>query len=360
MKNKIISLALIAGLAACSGGNPFDEADTGTGTGTGTDGGTTGGETDGGGISAGGTPPGTITPSPNSSLVRREALVEGDGSNAGNGFVTTVTLNANDTFTVDNIAFDGDRPYDRGTAVSSLSPREDGTGRFQVYEAPAEAIDPVNGRVIDQAGYRAIYGQSRNTVTNSDGSVVPTTKFAIVRTGSYINYGFGGFIYQRDTSVTLPETLQAQYIGKSAGLRDSNTSGGLMYTTADVVVDIDHDDFNDKAVIRGDGVKGVIKNRRVFDLEGNDVTSTVANTLEEGTTSIPDVGFVVKPDVLDNNGEILADIFTTSSAGARLETGKFYAIVSGDNPDEIVGVYVLEAAGNRDTSGFIVYRDDPA
>ena len=363
MKNKIISLALIAGLAACSGGNPFDETDTATDGGTtgGTDGSVDGNEDDGTGINREGIPPGTVSPTPNSALYRREEKGSGEGAERGNGFVTSVTLNADDTFTVDNVAFDGDRPYDRGTTVSSLSPDEnnDNIGRFQVYEAPATAIDPVNGRVINQFGYRAVYGESRNTVTNSDGSTSPTTRFAIVRTGSYLDYGFGGFIYQRDTGVTLPEKLEAQYRGKSAGLRDSSEAGVLLYTTADVVVDIDHADFNDDGQIKGDGIKGSITNRRVFDLNGVDVTSTFATNLEEGTSTIPDVGFVVGPDVLDSNGEILTEIFTLDSDDKTLEEGTFYAIVSGDDPDEIVGVYVLETGDQRDTSGFIVYRDDP-
>ena len=46
--------------------------------------------------------------------------------------------------------------------------------------------------------------------------------------------------------------------------------------------------------------------------------------------------------------------------GELYEEGTFYAIVSGDSPDEIVGVFVLETRGaerERDTGGFIVYRD---
>ncbi|WP_299028923.1 hypothetical protein [uncultured Sulfitobacter sp.] len=361
MKNQIISLALVAGLAACSGGNPFDEPVTPD---PDVPDGEVIGDGEGTGINRDGIPPGTASPSPGESLFRSEPTVDGDGADAGNGFATGISYNsADDTFSVDNLAFDGDAPYNRGTIVSSLNTNADGNGEFAVYEGLETAVDPVNNDEIRQFVYRAVYGQSRNSFTDSDGTVRPTTQFAIVRTGSYVNYGFGGFIYQRDTSVSLPNTLQATFRGKSAGLRDFENAGGLQYTTGDVTLDIDFDDFNDGATIRGDGVKGTVSNRRIIDLDGNDVTSRVANELGEDVTAIPNAVFVVGPDVLDNNGDIITEIQSQFSTGGVYETGTFYAIVSGENPDEVVGVFVLESENtetiSRDTSGFIVYRDVP-
>lgn len=359
MKNKIISIALIAGLAACSGGNPFESQEETTGE---TPDGEVVGDGQGTGIDRDGIPPGTASPSAGAAIFRSEQKDEDEG----NGYATGMSYNStDDTFTVDNIAFDGDRPYSRGTAVSSLSPdpENNNQGRFAVYEAPAVVIDPVNNKPINQLGYRAIYGVSRNTVANSNGVQTPTTQFAIVRTGSYQEYGFGGFIYQRDTDVTLPNTLQATFTGHSAGLRDSNRTGLLQYTTADMTIDIDHDDFNDGTTILGDGVKGTITNRRVFDLNGDDITSDVAGTLVQGLSVLPSVVFTVGPDTLDTNGELLLEIASNlpDESNSAYETGMLYAIVSGEDPDEIVGVYVLEGTdGSRDTSGFIVYRDDPA
>ena len=363
MKNKIISLALIAGLAACSGGNPFDEVEDVVDP-TVPDGEVIG-DGEGTGINRDGIPPGTAAPTPNDSLFRSEARGEENSNENGNGYATGIAYNSEDnTFSVDNLAFDGDRPYSsvdedgNPNVVTSLNTNAEGNGEFNVYEGPKVAIDPVNGQEITQYLYRAVYGVSRNRIANADGSAsnTPTTQFAIVRTGSYIDYGFGGFIYQRDTSVNLPNTLQATFNGKAAGLRDSRTEGGLHYTTADVRVDIDLDDFNDGTTIRGDGVKGLIYNRRVLDMAGEDVTSDIAALI--GETSIPNAVFVVGPDVLDNNGDLVADVQSQSSLG-EFETGKFYAIVSGADPDEIVGVFVLESddLGSRDTSGFIVYRD---
>lgn len=361
MKNQIISLALIAGLAACSGGNPFEE-DTEEVTGEATDGETIG-DGEGTGINRDGIPPGTVSPSPNASLFRSEPQVEGEGDQAGNGFATGIAYNSeDDTFTVDNLAFDGDRAYTRRdengdlNVVTSLN-----GGEFAVYEGPSTAIDPVTGVEINQFVYRAVYGVSRNRVGDTD---VPTTQFAIIRTGSYVNFGFGGFIYQRDNEVTLPTSLQAQFTGKSAGLRDFGQQTGLQYTTADVVLNIDFQDFNDGETIRGDGVNGRIFNRKVFSLDGIDVTADVTGALgteDDPITAIPDVQFEVGPDVLDDNGDLVTNIQSQlPGSTTAYETGTFYAIVAGDDPDEVVGVFVLETSGgvSRDTSGFIIYRGE--
>jgi len=356
VKNKIVSLALIAGLAACSGGNPFDTTDTGTGGGTdGGTGGSTGGETDGNGITTNGVPPGTTSPTAGSTIFRSEARVDTQGSaDYGNGYANSVAYNsANDTFTVNNLPFDGDTPYHRraGNAVRSLN-----EGRFNVYEAETLANDPASGDPIKQFTYRAIYGQSTNKAAGS--TTTPATQFAIIRTGNYVQYGFGGFVYQRDDAVKLPERLQATYTGKSAGLRDFSTGGGLQYTTADVVIDIDSDDFDE-----GAGVKGQISNRRIYDLNGQDITSTIANGISGNLTEIPDALFVIQSGVLKESGDIVGEITSqyTDSNGdlVPFEEGNYYAIVSGDGATEIVGVFVLEADGARDTGGFIVYRGDP-
>ena len=76
LKKQIISLALIAGLAACSGGNPFDEEEV-----VDPDAPVTG-ETDGNGITVDGIPPGTVSPTSGSSIFRGEERVD-SGVNLG-------------------------------------------------------------------------------------------------------------------------------------------------------------------------------------------------------------------------------------------------------------------------------------
>jgi hypothetical protein len=298
-------------------------------------------------------PPGTENPTASGGILRREPL--GTGIRRGNGFAQSISYDAtNDQFSVDNLAFDGDNVYSRSTSAPNLGP-------FAVYESPASTPDQFDGSTISQLGHRAIYGESTSG----------NTRFAIVRTADYIDFGFGGFIYQRDDGVTLPTTGQAAYSGSLAGIRDFNGSGGLQYTTANVNLAIDFDDFNDSTGTRGDAVRGTISDRRIIDpTTGADITQNVLdqfNTSQSTTlTSIPNAVFRVGPGVMDDNGEILGELtstyVTSSGETATFENGNYYAVVSGANTDEIVGVVVLDSqvaidgVTARETGGFIVYN----
>ncbi|WP_099826332.1 hypothetical protein [Oceaniglobus indicus] len=339
---RYIALGAFLALAACGSdaNNPFDPTD-------GNDGSENGGAGDDGTpISREGLPPGTASPTPDNSIFRREALTED-----GNGFARDISYDGTtDTFTVNNLAFDGDTEgrsdYIRASAVSSLGP-------FAVYENTDPAVDLINGRPVSQFAYRAIYGVS--TSGNSE--------FAIVRTGSYIPYGFGGFIYQRDGGVTLPTTGQGSYEGSYAGLRDFNSRGGLEYTSADAAIEVDFEDFNS-----GQGVRAAFTNRRIFDILGQDVTQDViaaynADNPDGRIGALPMIQFRVGAGTTDPNGEILGDAYSILG-NSEFESGNYYAVVSGQDAAEITGVVVITSTDPRpdfgtvrETGGFIVYRN---
>ncbi|MFV0512468.1 MAG: hypothetical protein ACK5MY_02355 [Jhaorihella sp.] len=349
MKKLLVAVAAVASLSACSGSdNPFaPEEETETGT--------DGGDGGGGPIESDRVvPPGTPEPTAATGIYRSEPT-SAEGGNTGDGFARGISYDAaTDTFTVDNLAFDGTNTYSRGTAVGQLGP-------YAVYEAAAQYPDTETGRPINQLSHRAIYGVSRSG----------NSQFAIVRTGAYTGYGFGGFVYQRDNNVVVPSTGQARYSGKTSGMRDFDGSGGLQYSTGDIEVAIDFDDFNDATGTRGDGVRGHISNRRIFDINGNEVTAAMVSAINTDKNAslgaYPDANFVVGPGVLDNNGEILGSVDSTfvdnDGKVQKLEEGNYYAILSGTNAEEIVGVVVLQSTVNdikiRDTSGFVVYRTPP-
>ena len=359
MTSKAAGYLLCVLLAGCGGTAPFGEDATDPDTTT--DGITT--DENGDPILREGIPPGTASPSPSTRIFRSEPRST-EGETSGNGFAAGISYDGDtDTFTVDGLAFDGSNTYQRGDLVKSF-------GSYAVYEADTQYPDSVNGEPINQFRHRAIYGVSRNRNTSG----VPNTQFAIVRTGAYVNYGFGGFIYQRENGVTLPESGQARFEGQAAGMRDFNGRGGLEYSTADLAIDIDFEDFDSVTGGRGDAVRGALTNRRVFDLAGNDITAQVYGRINAQNTAsltrIPNATFTISPGVLDDNGEIVGQMTSTyvddSGAVQQYETGNYYAIVSGNGPNEIVGVMVLENSAEfdvatvRDTSGFIVYRDVPA
>ena len=241
-------------------------------------------------------------------------------------------------------------------------------GRFAVYEADAQYPDSLTQEPINQFTHRAIYGVSRES--NADGT--PNTQFAIVRTGAYVDYGFGGFIYQRDNNVVLQEDGQALFRGQAAGIRDFSGKGDLQYSTSDVEIAIDFDDFNNDTGQRGDAIQGTSFNRRVFNTAGDDVTSGIVDQINAknsaSLSSIPEAIFKVGPGVLDANGDAVGELDSSfvdnDGIVQSYEEGKYYAIVSGEDPNEIVGVVVLTNSAEidnveiRGTSGFIVYRED--
>lgn len=287
-------------------------------------------------------PDGTEDATANDPITRYEPQ---DGT-TGNGYASNVSYDpATDTFTVDNLGFDGNNVYRRDDQVASLGP-------FAVYEASENFFDSVTGERIEQlTDYKAIYGVSQSG----------QTEFAIVRTGAYVDYGFGGYVYSRNGGVTLPTTGQAAYSGDYAGLRDFTNRGGIEYTTGDMNVAIDFEDFNE-----GSAVQGTVFNRRIFDTAGNDITDDIIDALGSGT-ELPALVFSIGPGVLSENGELAGEIASfVSNEGGGLETfesGNYYAVLSGNNAEEIVGVIVVnsddprfDGVGVRETGGFILTR----
>lgn len=340
MKINAAGLLLCTFLVGCGGTPPFNADETEDPT-------TTDGTID----SDRTLPPGTSSPQPDTTIFRKEAVDEN-----GNGFAEGVAYNsADDTFTVDNLPFDGgaDTPYIRGQAVGSLGP-------YAVYEAVQQYPDTQTNATINQFRHRAIYGVSTSG----------NTEFAIVRTGAYVGYGFGGFVYERNGTVVLPTTGQALYNGQGAGLRDYNGRGGLEYTTSDVQIAIDFDDFNETTGRYEGAVDGFVFNRKVYNLAGEDITSDIYGRVGAASdatlTAIPTAVFTVSTNALDANGEITGTLTSrfgnNSGQAVDYENGQYYGIISGDGAEEIVGIIVLEtgedptADGVRETLGFTIYR----
>ncbi|SEQ63590.1 hypothetical protein SAMN05428995_105383 [Loktanella sp. DSM 29012] len=296
-------------------------------------------------------PPGTEDVSASSDIFRFEAR-----NSQGGGLVTDVSYNAaNDTFSVDNLGFDGENVYTRKTgALATL-------GTTRVYEADATVRDFLTGDPVSQiVPYVALYGVSKNRV---DGD--PRTSFAIVRTGGYAGYGFGGYVYERNGGTVLPNEGQATFSGDYAGVRVfAPARSQLEYVTGQMSIDIDFEDFN-----ANDAVKGAITNRRFFDENGvRIVTGTGPDDLQS-----PNVPIIVVEGSksLSTAGEIEVELqnFILNESGVLepYEGGKFTGIIAGDTTSgsggEIVGVVVLESEDPRfegitaqETGGVILYR----
>ena len=163
MTRFLVLFAVMISLSACNGTNPFDEIEANTGTATTTPNTTTpdtSGEADnepedeGGPISSNTfVLPGTANPSASTAIFRSETRSEGSGNGYAEGFSYDA---ATDTFTVDNLAFDGDSAY---TVVMDGGSRL-GIGPFSVFEAPANAVDGLTSSQVEQLTYRALYAVS--------------------------------------------------------------------------------------------------------------------------------------------------------------------------------------------------------
>ncbi len=346
----ILALALVSACGGGGGSNPLqnteeEETDTDTGTDTEDDADPIGGDRT--------LPPGTASPTPDTAIVRVEAD-DGEGAGVATGYDYD---SATDTFYVDNLAFDGDNTYSRGTAVSSLAPN------IAVYESDAPGIDPISGLQHDDAEYRAVYGVSDTG----------TTKFAIVRPAGYNDFGFRGYTYEREGSVTLPTDIQATYIGDYGGVRVYEGTTGLDYVTGTAVMSVDFNDFN-----QAPGVSLYVVDRHLYDINGNDVTTEYLDALMAANTqgvrptnglgqdNLPDINPVIRIDAADTNGEVTSEVFTLleldNGSTTNLSSGNYYAIMAGDGASEIVGIVVMTGTDPRnstsfeETGGFIVTR----
>ena len=364
MNRLLVAVSALSLLSACGDGQPFFEEvaeDTATDDGTTNDAEGLGDED---GVNASERPPGTEDATASSRVVRFEPT---DGDTGGYLRDSVVYNPDDDTITVNNLAFDGENVYSRGTSVSSIN-------GYAVYEAALEAPDTVSGVQIDQiSDYRAIVGLSRNDATR-DGETVPRTSFAIVRTGGYVGYGFGGFVYSREGEVVLPSSSsetdgvfagQATFTGDYAGIRVFDSRGGLEFTEGDMWLTVDFDDFDSN-----NAVNGRVTNRRAYT---SDRTPIALGTGDDDL-QLPDLKIVIEAGSgsgVDSAGEVTGGIQShIADANGNLsnyETGSYYAIIAGDTTDpadggEVVGVMVVEStdprydSGVQETGGFILYR----
>ncbi len=361
MKHLMATAALLALLSGCNGTSPFVEDDTAVPTDP-TDPTTP--------VPPVGPPvddaldTGTVRPNPtgpepeaDDSILRLEARNEDFG-----GRVASVAYQpATDSFIVDGLGFDGGNSYARGTAVGRF-------GDYNVFEADVLDTDFLTGDPVGQIiPYRAIYGVSDNTVAGGD----PRTAFAIVRTGGYAGYGFGGFLYERNGSVTLqpsaPDAGQAIFTGDYAGIRVFDGRGGLEYTTGDMEVAIDFRDFN-----ANDAVQGTLSNRAAFNVDGSPVALGLPG-LDDEALVLPTLTFVIQEGALNlrPNGELSGNVTSTrlleNGTSEIYEEGVYYGVIAGDmtsgDGGELVGILVFESTDPRDTTvtaqetgGFILYR----
>ncbi|WP_172293518.1 hypothetical protein [Pseudoruegeria sp. HB172150] len=308
MKKSMAAMAVACALTAC-GGNPFlDDGDDG-----------------------------------DSSSIGDVTLPEGDETTASSSVERYETEgeardivydSSSDTISINNLPFDADGVYDRDNVLPTLLKTPDGT--YTLYE---------NNNKTERRAYKALRGESPSGETS----------FTVVRTGDYIEYGFGGFVYARNGGVNLPSSGQATFEGDYAGIRVFNGVGGLEYTTGDAILEVDFEDFD-----ATDAVEGFIYNRQIFNQAGTAIGTLPFLTLRTG--SISDAGEIA--------GTLGSELIPAGETELQaFESGQYYAVLSGNPADEIAGIIVITGDDPDDvldggftvqeTGGFIVNQTNP-
>ncbi len=352
--NKLTAAIFMASfLAACDESQPFFKDDDTTTTSTND---ATGGDNpDDGTDSEDPLNTGTVRPPINGNQLDRGDILRVE---AGGLLASVEYVASNDTLIVDGLGFDGANTYSRGSPIAQLN-------SHQVYEADVVAFDELTGDAIEQVvPYRAIYGVSNNSLATGE----PRTSFTIVRTGWYADYGYGGFMYERNGSTVIPTTGQAQFKGDYAGLRVFDIISGLELTKGNVTIAVDLRDFN-----TNDAIKGTISNRFAYTPNGSALILGTYN--DEGLLILPDIHFAIEGGSggdIAISGEFAGQLGNSASNSkgeiSEYEKGNYYAVMSGDTTDvadggEIVGIFVIESEDPRytnvvaqETGGFIAYR----
>lgn len=292
-------------------------------------------------------------------IIRAEAP-----NDTGGGTTSLFSFNVDDnTFEIDGLAFDGLNVY------QVFAPLENDLGTVAIYAADAEVEDFLTGNPVGQIiPYFALYDAS--TVTLEDGT--PRTSFSIVRTGGYADFGFGVFGYDRAGDAVIPTVGQATFSGDYAGTRVNGQLAILEVTAGDLTIDIDFDDFNGTP-----GIKGILENRIAFDSEGNPLVvnnSVLESDGAAGSLQLPNLTFDIRNEgtTISSTGEIGGSVSSTviNDQGQIevYESGNYVGIIAGDLTDpndggEIVGVLVFDSNDNRfdnvivqETGGFIATR----
>lgn len=315
-----------------------------------------------------------------------------DGSG---GFAEDFIVNETaDTLEIDNLAFDGLNIYTRGANTSPA--RISDLGTVAAYHGDLTVPDFLTGAPVEQAvPYVALYDESDVIIIDDipadatpeeiaaiQAAARPRSSFTIVRTGAYVGFGFGGFGYDRAGDTVIATTGQATFDGDYGGLRVVDEFPELLVIEGDIQIDIDFDDFNS-----GAGLKGQITNRQAYTAEGElfptftgidrrtiDPATLPVGVLASEVVQLPTLDFVVRGggETIKSNGELSGEIRSryvnpTSGATEVYEDGFYYALIAGDTTagdgGEVTGVIKVESPDSRfigvnaqETGGFVASR----
>ncbi len=345
---------------------------------------------------------GTLQVDLSASRDARGDVARTEARSGSEGFAEEFIINdTDDTLEIDNLAFDGLNIYTRGANVPAAQggAKLSDLGSIAVYHADIVTPDFLTDNPVDQSDpYVAVYAESDviimdeipDDATPEEIQAImdaarPRATAVAVRTGAYTGFGFGGFGYDRAGDTVIATTGQATFSGDYAGLRVNDFFPELLVTEGDISIDIDFDDFND-----GAGLKGELTNRQAYLADGTIFPTTnrddiltittaeqsildaqraaltgseiyqneINNSAYEGTVQLPDLPLVVRGggETIKDNGEISGEVrnrYRNPSSGdfEVYEEGFYYAIIAGDTTQddggEVAGILKFESPDSR-------------
>ena len=307
-----------------------------------------------------------------------------EGRDGTGGITTAFSLNAeDDTFLVDNLAFDGLNVYQRGSSDAATALAN--IGDISVFSADEVVEDFLtNEPVLQAAPYIALFDSS-DVLIGEDGEVlVPRTAVTVIRSGAYTGFGFGGFGYERAGEVVLAQTGQASFTGDYAGLRVYSEEARLELIEGKIAIQIDFDDFDETQ-----GVAGQVTERQAFNADGiplptfnginrfdidladypeSEFPLTVFDEptdenprayVSSDVIQLPDLPFVVRAfgESIDDQGQISGEVRNryvepVSGATVTYEEGFYFGVIAGDTTSaadggEIAGIIRTESPDSR-------------
>ncbi|MEL6571598.1 MAG: hypothetical protein AAFQ64_08065 [Pseudomonadota bacterium] len=344
---------------------------------------------------------GTLQVDLSASRDARGDVARTEARSGSEGFADEFIINdTDDTLEIDNLAFDGLNIYTRGANVPAAQggAKLSDLGSIAVYHADIVTPDFLTDNPVDQSDpYVAVYAESDviimdeipDDATPEEIQAImdaarPRATAVAVRTGAYTGFGFGGFGYDRAGDTVIATTGQATFSGDYAGLRVIDFTPELLVTDGDITIDIDFDDFNE-----GAGLKGVLSNRQAYLADGRpyptytgiDITNVSGGGADPisaadlatlnaqrdaiiddinywGVLQLPDLPLVVRGggETIKDNGEISGEVrnrYRNPASGdfEVYENGFYYAIIAGDTTQddggEVAGILKFEAPDNR-------------
>ena len=340
---------------------------------------------------------GTLEVELGSTRSSRGDIARTEARDGAGGFAEEFIINeTDDTLQIDNLAFDGLNVYTRGAAVPAGQggAKLSDIGTVAVYHGDVVTPDFLTEKPVGQQDpYVALYDESDviimadippdatpEEIAAIQAAARPRSSVVAVRTGAYTGFGFGGFGYDRAGDTVIATSGQATFNGDYGGLRVIDKYSELLVVEGDIAIDIDFDDFNS-----GAGLKGAISNRQAYLADGrayptftgvdrrnivdseydaqiaaldSDLTDSDPEDYRFGIVQLPNVAFVVRGggETIKSNGELSGEvrnyIVDPQSGTTKIyEDGFYYAIIAGDTTQddggEVAGIVKFESPDSR-------------